>query len=1084
MRLPFSTSLSLICASIAATAATPDRITTPVDSTELKVIAGSVHRLAQPQYDRGPAAADLQLDHVLIMIRPSAEQQSDLDQLLANQQNPASANYRQWLTPESYADRFGLTTGDHAKIAAWLSAEGLTVQDSSRGRNWIAFAGSASQVSKALHTSIHTYSVNGVSHFANATEPSVPEAIAGVVAGFAGLNDFRVKSNARIVAAPWGTPGSAPNDTNGSGQHALAPGDFTTIYDVKPLYAAGIDGTGQSIAIVGQSDILLSDLSTFRSEFGLAPMAPKQVLYGTDPGYNAGDALEANLDLEWSGVIAQKATLYYVYGQDAITAWSVAVSSNFAPVISISFGGCEVDDPNSVFRTVAQQANAQGITTLAASGDSAAAGCDLSSVTSVATSGPSVEFPSSIPEVTAVGGTMFNEGSGTYWSSTNASFGVSALSYIPEIAWNQSSLSSGIQGGGGGASTVFPKPGWQTGPGVPADGVRDVPDLALSASLHDPYLVNDSEYGGLIAVGGTSCATPSMAGIVALLNHYQVKQGYQKTAGLGNINPQLYRLAQSAPGAFHDVTGGSNIVPCELGTQGCVTGSFGYSSVPGYDQATGLGSVDANVLVTSWNTAVSGTNLTLTSSASQVTINSTVTLTATVTSATGQGTPTGTVSFLGYAVPLGSATLAPVNGVPTASVTFQAWMLGKGPSYIYATYSGDGAFSGAGGTVKILVTLPTAVNVAAVVPSVADNPIYAYSSTLTEPPAWQANITLSELAGVPAVVTGFTIDGQTQTLSQYFPSANIPAGGTLQTTIELRNLAVPAVKVFGFSGTDAGGNQWSKTIPIQFLGPFNGYDGFNQWAAPLTMLQNTSAPSSCQWSQRLLLDGTSYQQQIIGLYSGSVNLSSNIASIFGTTRLAPWGTVQGTICWSGENVPSTDFVNIATEDDFGDIFTASINVSFAGPPASAVTLSASPASLTLKPSSAPLFQPPVTLSVSLSDKTQPWTATVYPANQTTAWLQLSQYSGTGPATITLERGVAGFAPGAYKATILLQSPLATPEWVSIPVMWVNSSSPQGPVVTSLGNAATLPAGRQPRNAVGDLWHAAGEYHSDLSNHAG
>lgn len=1050
MRSLFSASLIFFVALIAATAATPDRITHAIDTTQLRAIPGSVHRLAQPQYDRGPSAADLQLDHIMLLTKPSAAQQSDLDQLLADQQNPSSPRFRQWLTPEAYADRFGLSTRDVSKIAAWLASEGLTVQESSQGRNWIAFAGSAALVSKALHTSIHTYVVNGETHFANAIDPSLPEALADLGVGIVGLNNFRAKSQARIV-------GSVPDYTSNSGTHYLGPGDFSTIYDVKPLYSAGIDGTGQTVVVVGQSDISVNDIRGFRSDFGLPAMDPKLVLYGTDPGVN-GDQVEANLDIEWAGAIAQKATIYYVYGQDAFEAWSVAVGLNLAPVVSISFGGCEFDNQPaaSFYQAIAQQGNAQGITTLNASGDSGGAECDPQGDQSVATFGLSVSFPSDIPEVTGVGGSMFNEGSGNYWSATNSSTLGSALAYIPEIVWNQSSLADGLGASGGGASGIFNKPAWQAGPGVPADGLRDVPDIALSAAGHDPYLITYNSGTGLFAIAGTSCATPSMAGIIALLNQYQVKQGYQKTAGLGNINPQLYRLALSTPAAFHDIVSGSNAVPCELGTRNCVNGTVGYNAGPGYDQATGLGSVDANVLVTSWNSAASPSTTHLTISPSKATLNDTVTATVTVSATNGKGTPTGTVSLGTY----GSAALAPVNGVQTASIAVPAWMLPTGASSLIATYSGDAAFSGSSALAAVQITLPTTANVAAVVPVPGENPVYTFPSG-NEPPAWQTTLTLTEKAGVPALLTGFTIDGQAQSVAQYFPSANIPAKGTLATSVVFHNLAVPVTKVFGFTGTDAGGNQWSRQMSLQFVGAPE-LIGFNPWAVPLNVLQNP-ASSTCPLAQRIIIDGAGFGQQIVGLFLGSVQISP--IAVFGTTRIAPWGSVQGTVCWGGEAVPSTDVLTVQTEDDFGDVFTQSVNVTFSGPAASAIQLSAALASLAIQPATIPGFQPPVTLSVGLSDRTQPWTATVYPANETTAWLQLSQYSGTGPANITLSTLPTGFGPGAYKATIVLQSPLAIPESVSIPVMWVNTGSPQvsssAPVVSSVNNAFSLTPGASP-----------------------
>jgi uncharacterized protein (TIGR03437 family) len=906
-------------------------------------------------------------------------------------------------------------------------------------------------MSRALHTSIHNYLVNGKKHFANAIDPQVPAALAGVVSGFLGLHDFTPKPALHPIPI-----GNFPDYNSSGGSHALAPADFATIYDLNPLYTAGFDGTGQSIAIVGESDILITDIRGFRNRFSLPVNDPKMVPYGADPGFNDAQ-FEGNLDVEWSGAVAPRATIYYVYGANVFTALSFAVNTNTAPVISESYAGCEIDDAPFVFRTVLQQANAQGITVLNSSGDSGGGSCDAQGVGPLSTLGLSVNFPVNLPEVTGVGGTMFNDSTGAYWGPRNSPNLGSALSYIPEIAWNENSLADGLLAGGGGASRFFSKPDWQSGPGVPNDGARDVPDIALSAAVHDPYLVTYQSPSALYGVGGTSASSPSMAGIVAILNQYVVKQGFQKTAGLGNINPQLYRLAQSAPAAFHDITSGNNIVPCEQGSPDCLTGSFGYAAGPGYDQATGLGSIDANVFITSWNMAVSPVSMTLTSSAATVTLNDAVTLTATVASATGAGTPAGTVSFFAYGVPLGSAVLGPVAGAATASVTAPAWMLSTGNNTITAQYAGNAAFSSGAASLRLRVTLPTAPNVSAVIPVVA-SPVYGIQ-TGTQGTVWQAYITLQEVAGVPAALTGFTVDGAAQSLSQYFPSTSIPAGGALNATIVFNNLAVPVTRTFGFTGTDASGLTWSRQIQVGFL-PIPVELNFNLWAAPLTMQQNTSAPASCPWSQQVIMDETGGSAlQLVTLYQGAVDITSRIASIFGTTRLAPWGSIQGTLCWSGVAAPATDMVFAQLADDFGDVFSTQLNVSFAAPPATPVQLSATPLSLTLKPQILPSFQQPVTVSVNLSDKSQPWTASVYPANRTTSWLQLSQYSGTGPATVMVQASATGFEPGAYRATIVFQSPNSVPQWVEVPVMWING--PAGPTISSVGNALSFAPGASP-----------------------
>ena len=567
-RTKYYTLVSLLATSIGfariAAAAAPDRVTRPVDATQTVTLNGNLAPQAQPQFDRGSVDDGMPMNYMVLLVQPSASQQADLEHLLANQQNPSSPFYRRWLSPEEFGNRFGLSPGDHSKVVAWLTSAGFTVTQSGRGRNWIAFSGTADRVSHAFGTPIHRFVVNGVTHYANTAHPSVPAALAEVVGGIQGLNDFHPRSMIDQIS---------PVYTSGT-SHYVVPQDWATIYDLTPLYQAGFNGTGQSIAVVGESDVPTTDISAFRARFGLVANNPKMVFYGgDDPGYN-GAQIEGDLDLEWAGAIAPNATIYYVYGEDAFSAMIYAIDMDVAPVITVSYGGCEIEASVSGWRAIAQQANAQGITILNSSGDSGAAGCDPQGYLPYAASGLSVDFPAVLPEVTGVGGTQFVEGTGTYWASKNSTDYGSALSYIPEAAWNESSA-SGLASGGGGASALYAKPIWQTGPGVPADNARDVPDVAFSAAGHDGYYVNYN--GTYYIVGGTSCSSPSFSGVVAILNQYQVSKGFQASGGLGNINPQLYRLAQSAPTAFHDVTAGSNVVNCAQGSPDCLGGSSGIS---------------------------------------------------------------------------------------------------------------------------------------------------------------------------------------------------------------------------------------------------------------------------------------------------------------------------------------------------------------------------------------------------------------------------------------------------------------------------------------------------------------------------
>lgn len=538
-------------------------------------------------------------------LKPSAAQQSALDHLLASQQNPASPDFHKWVTPEQYAGRFGASQSDVDRITAWLRSEGFTALRVARSRTWIQFSGTAGQVERAFHTPIHQFQQNGELHYANTTNPSIPAALAGIVRGIRGLNNYRLKPRSQAQ-------GLGPRNTT-NGQHQMVPDDFATIYDVTPLYTAGINGTGQSLVVVGQTDINVSDIQAFRSRFNLPAIKLQQILVSgsADPGISDTDLAEADLDIEWSGSVAREANIIFVRSGDVDTSVQDAIDQDYAPVITMSYGICEdgdlVDLPT--YRGWAQQANAEGITWMAAAGDSGAADCEDVDAT-IAQDGLAVDEPSSIPEVTSMGGTEFDEGNGSYWSSTNTANGASALSYIPEMAWNDTNLGGGLAATGGGSSLFFPQPVWQTGPGVPDTGFRNVPDVSLAASPdHDGYFVYTG--GSMQFYGGTSFAAPEMAGIVALLNQYVTSSGAQKQPGLGNINPTLYRMAQNSPAAFHDVAAGNNIVPCVIGSpeivtliaevSECTTGSLGYNAATAYDRATGLGSPDVYNFVHQWS---------------------------------------------------------------------------------------------------------------------------------------------------------------------------------------------------------------------------------------------------------------------------------------------------------------------------------------------------------------------------------------------------------------------------------------------------------------------------------------------------
>ena len=599
-----------------------ERILEVIDNASPVALRGNVRTMFRPENDMGPVEGSFKLENISLMFKLTQSQQADLTALLEEQQDPSSPNYHHWLTPEQYADRFGLSQNDINQVKAWLQAQGFQVTQTARSRNWVSFSGTAAQVQAAFQTEIHHFSLNGETYYANATEPCVPSALADVVLGIHALDNYRLKP--RSVFRHVKTEPN-PNFTSSiSGNTFVAPGDFATIYDVNSLYATGIDGTGQSIAVMGQTNILMSDVEAFRRASGLPANDPTVILIpgSPDPGVVSADLTEASLDVEWSGAVAKNATILYVNSGTAngvLDSLQYTIDQNLAPVISISYGACEQDwgSSNLQFAEVlAQQANSQGMTIVAASGDSGATDCDFSTnpniPVTIATHGLAVDAPASLPEVTGMGGTEFNEGSGTYWlPAPTQDVSPSALSYIPEVVWNGTSQTNGLLAGGGGASASFPKPSWQTGNGVPADNARDVPDISLNASTdHDGLLFcsqgscvsgyRDSSQNLLVA-GGTSAGAPTFAGLVALINQ-------QINSPQGNVNPVLYALAASSPEAFHDITTGNNMEPCQAGTTDCPAGGpIGYSAAVGYDLASGLGSIDALNLVTAWS-AFSSTN--------------------------------------------------------------------------------------------------------------------------------------------------------------------------------------------------------------------------------------------------------------------------------------------------------------------------------------------------------------------------------------------------------------------------------------------------------------------------------------------
>jgi Pro-kumamolisin, activation domain/Bacterial Ig-like domain (group 3) len=747
-------------------------ITQAVDEARLTTLTGNTHPLARPEFDLGTAPASLPMQRMLLVLKRSADQEAAVRKLLDDQQDKASPNYHRWLTPEQYGMQFGPTDADLQTITVWLQSHGFQV-GATKGRTVLEFSGTAGQVQEAFHTAIHKYLVNGEQHWANASDPQIPTALTPAVAGIDSLHNFPRRGMNHFVGTYSEKTKSltvpAPSYTIGCGGgltcYAVAPYDFATIYDVLPLWSAApaINGTGETIAIVGRTNINPNDPTTFWSLFGLTVPANKLniILNGPDPGIN-GDEGEADIDIQWSGAVAPQATVDFVTSMSTATTDGVDLSAvyivenNLAPVMSESYGQCELGlgtAGNQFYYSLWEQAATQGISVFVSSGDNGSAGCD--SPGAPARYGLNVNGIASTPFNAAIGGTDFNQynSQATYWNPSNGANQESAKGYIAEVAWNDSctnpwALTAGLgstaeqvcnnanlnpfflnsEGGSGGPSNCvvstqggsctqkYPKPSWQMGTNVPNDSSRDLPDVSLFASNGDLtlsfYVICQSDQTGVCSLnalagyGGTSVASPAFAGIMSLVNQKMgVPQGVPGFA--------LYQLASKQANAFHDVPSGSTIaMPCITSTPNCTTKTSGdsygvlsgYSTGTGYDLATGLGSVDATNLVDNWSKATfTATTTTLSlSTGSGVTHGKAVPVTIDISPSVAKGAASLLVSNQ-TGTTIGQAIdFFTLSG---GSFSGNTSLLPAGTYDVIAHYGGDGTYGGSySSTVSVIVS--------------------------------------------------------------------------------------------------------------------------------------------------------------------------------------------------------------------------------------------------------------------------------------------------------------------------------------------------------------------------------------------
>jgi subtilase family serine protease len=839
--------LALLCAGSARAQAPKSRINARIDDAARVVLRGTVPLPARPEFDQGEAPAQTEMKHVRLFLQRTPEQQASLDKYLAGLIDKSSPNYHKWLTPDEFGRLFGAADGDIAVIEKWLESEGLTVVAVPRGRTSIEFSGSVGLMEQVFRTSIHTFK-NGDNEFlANVTDPSIPAALADLVTGIVDLNTIQPESD--LVRGPSGrfdpdakrlvpTAGerAQPQYTGTRNSEPflfIVPADVATMYNTpnKTLnanFAGGTsyDGTGVTIGIIGEAPFASSDTAIVKNwrKLFLPSTYPLDLTVTNVGGATSSNALdEAFLDLETAGGVAPGSALhFYTSPVSILPAITQALEDNTVDILNVSFGKCEQIAGNTFNQTILgdwQQAAAQGITVTVSAGDTGSARCDQNGSPEAA-AGLAVNAYASTPYNIAVGGTDtyglvkdFSEYVDPASSDSSKGFYRTVLNPIPESTWNNSQDSpDAVPGpiakavvytdttdaGGGGASSCstqstagkctagYAKPSWQAGKGVPADRVRDVPDLALMSGPgadSAAWLVCSPDLGdcaaessggfGFTGIGGTSAAAPAFAGMLALVE--------QKTRGrLGQeAGKNLYGLYNNfGSRVFNDITLGNNAPPCYAPSPGipspnCVKNAAGYyfesgyNSGIGYDQASGLGSVNATNLVEFWG-AAAPLPATVTVKPALETVFRGDSLSVTVTVSGKSGTPTGTATLTAGAFTSAAKPLA----AGKATITIPASTLKAGANTLVVSYSGDPKFGEATGHATVTVTLLT--------PTVTVTPA---STTASRAKSLLVIVKVAASAGTPAGAV-------TLSSGTYKSAAAALAGGKAKITIPADKLAV------------------------------------------------------------------------------------------------------------------------------------------------------------------------------------------------------------------------------------------------------------------------------------------------------
>ena len=727
--------------------------------------------------------ADLPLNQLTLVLSRSPEKEQAFEQFLADQQNPASPDFHHWLTPVEVGERFGLSDQDIATISGWLQSQGLQVNWVAPSRMFIGFGGTAANVGRAFQTQMQYYNVGDAKKLSVDSDPTVPAAILPAIKGIRGLYTIDERPNHIVSGVQTASP-----QLSVSGTHYVTPADFNLIYNVPTAYT----GAGVTVGILSWAHTNFADFDNFRSKTGVSFPNPTEVIPTAFGGVDPGPALtappsgsstllgaqeEATLDVLRVGSVAPAANLLLVIssqndGNDGIgTDAQYLVGTNPVPakVMSISFGACEsgAGSGNVAFwDTIFQTAVAEGISVFVSSGDSGAGGCyPAFSPPPTLLKANSPNYICSSSYATCVGGTQFADTASpsTYWSSTNSTGYQSVLSYIPEGAWNESTTTS-VAGTGGGVSLFIPTPSWQTGTGVPSARTgRYTPDVSFTGSDHDGYFaclaaiagggcVTSGGSFGFVSFSGTSASAPGMAGVAALLN--------QKLGGAqGNLNPQLYPLAASAPSSYHDTTvSSSGVSACVATTASICNNSVtllsgsgtqaGFTVGTGYDEATGLGSLDVSAFLSNYTASTKLTpSVIVTPAQSTITAVQSLSVTVAVSGGSGNPTPTGSITLSSGTYT--SASTALVAG--SASINIPVGSLAVGLDTLTAAYSSDSNYNATTGTNTVTVTAGPGFTVSGAAVTLTAGATTGNTSTITITPTngFTGSVTLTGTVASP-----------------------------------------------------------------------------------------------------------------------------------------------------------------------------------------------------------------------------------------------------------------------------------------------------------------------------------------------